>query len=77
MGVELNKTEAAMALSRLVGDIIADAGETIERFNAAQLAGVLEREIVKSQSRGLGNLRIVMSLVDAAALARCLRQRGK
>jgi hypothetical protein len=48
----------------------------LDRFNARQLAMVLEQEIVKASIAGLSHIAINMNLADCAALARTLRKKG-
>lgn len=70
--MELSRSEMKQAM--LPAQRAPDPGSKIERFNASQLAGVIEHEVTKAGENGLDNLRLTMSTVDAAALAKFLRR---
>lgn len=73
MGMELTKTEIARALENPANQPRLPASH-LERFDAAQLATVLEHEIVKAEQNGLSHIAVNMNLVDCAALAKALRR---
>lgn len=76
LGMELTKAEIAKALER-PADQPALAAAHLERFNADQLAQVLEQEIVKATASGLSHIRLSMNLADGVALSKALRTAAK
>jgi hypothetical protein len=73
--MELSKREIEMGLENPANQPRLPA-QHLERFNAAQLAQVLEQEIVKASAAGLSHIALNMNLADCAALARALRKKG-
>jgi len=57
------------------GGKLTDPDSIIERFNAIELAQIIELEMAKASARGnpLG-VRLKLNMVDSAALARFLRR---
>jgi hypothetical protein len=76
MGMDLTRREIEAALENPANQPRLPASH-VERFNAAQLATVLENEIIKAAAAGLSHIAVNMNLVDCAALARALRGAAK
>jgi hypothetical protein len=71
--MELTRTEIQKALENPANQPRLAASH-LERFDATQLAAILEQEIVKAERAGLSHIAVNMNRVDCAALARCLRR---
>lgn len=74
--MELTRAEIRRALENPANQPRLPA-QRLERFNALQLAAVLEQEIRKCQLAGLSHVALNMNLVDTAALARALRKAAR
>lgn len=72
LGMELTKSEIARAVDQPAVARLAPVN--LARFDAAQLAQVLEQEIRRAEAHGLSHVSLNMSLVDCTALAKCLRR---
>lgn len=73
LGMDLTPTEIRKALENPANQPQLEA-RALERFNAMELAAVLEQEIRRCEASGLSHIRVNMNLVDCAGLARALRR---
>jgi hypothetical protein len=69
---DLSKDELKMALDNT--DLVPRLqAQVVERFDAQQLAAVLEQEIARAMAHKLSHVSLNMNLADCRALARALR----